>query len=255
MNETIVSVSDIPALGRAEAAVLAAAENERIVELVRSLTGDDWSRPTDCSDWDVRALTSHVVGGMEFNMSVREFVHQVRAGKKAAGDRPDIDGMTEVQVRERSHLGPAELVQRLEVVAPRSARARRRLPVPLRQIAMKVEVGGAPETWRLGYLFDVILTRDTWMHRVDIARATQRELTLTPEHDGRLVADVVADWARRHGRAFMLELGGPAGGSFRHAGTTQDDRVEEIALDAVEFCRIISGRASGAGLLTQEVPF
>ena len=26
-------------------------------------------------------------------------------------------------------------------------------------------------------------------------------------------------------------------------------------LDAIEFCRILSGRASGAGLLTQEVPF
>jgi hypothetical protein len=30
---------------------------------------------------------------------------------------------------------------------------------------------------------------------------------------------------------------------------------EVITLDAVEFCRILSGRASGAGLLAQEVPF
>ena len=37
----------------------------------------------------------------------------------------------------------------------------------------------------------MILTRDTWMHRVDISRATGRDLVLTAEHDGRIVADVV----------------------------------------------------------------
>lgn len=30
---------------------------------------------------------------------------------------------------------------------------------------------------------------------------------------------------------------------------------EEITLDAVEFCRILSGRGDGNGLLTQAVPF
>jgi hypothetical protein len=52
----------------------------------------------------------------------------------------------------------------------------------------------------------VIYTRDTWMHRMDTARAVGVDVALTPEHDGRIVADVVADWARRHGRPFELEL-------------------------------------------------
>lgn len=102
----------------------------------------------------------------------------------------------------------------------------------------------------MGYLLDVILTRDTWMHRVDIARATGRPLELTPEHDGRIVADVVAEWARRHGRPFTLHVEGPAGGTF-----TNGVDGEEITIDAIEFCRILSRRATGAGLLTQEVPF
>ena len=88
------------------------------------------------------------------------------------------------------------------------------------------------------------------MHRVDISRVTGRSLVLTPEHDGRIVADVVAEWARRHGCSFRLELTGPAGGTF-----IKGDGGEAITLDAVEFCRILSGRAVGAGLLTQEVPF
>jgi hypothetical protein len=33
------------------------------------------------------------------------------------------------------------------------------------------EINGVPEPWTLGYLIDVILTRDPWMHRMDIAAA------------------------------------------------------------------------------------
>jgi hypothetical protein len=75
-------------------------------------------------------------------------------------------------------------------------------------------------------------------------------MELTAEHDGRIVADAVAEWARRHGQPFLLQLTGTAGGSF-----TQGAGGEAITVDAVEFCRILSGRASGTGLLTQEVPF
>jgi uncharacterized protein (TIGR03083 family) len=265
VTTTFTPVQQIPALDRREAAVLAAAENERFVEVARGLSGGDWSKPTDCPAWDVRAMASHVLGVMDANASPRVFVHQFRAGKKAAGDRPDIDGMTEVQVRERAHLDPAQLVDRLTLMAPKAARGRKRVPSLLRNAPMKVEVAKVMETWRLGYLLDTILTRDTWMHRVDISRATGREPVLTPEHDGRIVADVVAEWARRHGRPFTLELTGVAGGAFTSGpstsghstrGTeTNDVSSESIALDAVEFCRILSGRATGAGLLNQEVPF
>jgi uncharacterized protein (TIGR03083 family) len=250
MTTLSTPVQEVPDLGRAEAAVLAAAENERFVALVESLGPDDWTEPTDCSDWDVRALVSHVVGAMESNASIPEFVHQLRAGKKAAGDRPDIDGMTEVQVRERAALGPRQLTQRLVAIAPKAARARKRVPAVVRGRTMKVEVAGVMEPWRLGYLFDVIFTRDTWMHRVDIARATRRPLELDAGHDGRLVAGVVAEWSRRHGQPFTLHLEGPAGGSF-----TTGEAGEMITIDAVEFCRTVSGRATGTGLLAQEVPF
>jgi len=250
MTTVSTPVQEIPTLGRSEAALLAAAENDRFVALVESLDPDDWTNPTDCPAWDVRALVSHVVAAMEANASIPKFVHQLRAGKKAAGDRPDIDGMTEVQVRERLDLGPAALTARLTAIAPKAARARKRVPALVRGRTMNVEVAGTMEPWKLGYLFDVIFTRDTWMHRVDIARATRRPLDLDAEHDGRLIADVVAEWARRHGQLFTLHLEGPAGGSF-----TRDGSGETITLDAVEFCRTVSGRAPGTGLLTQEVPF
>ena len=250
MITTSTPIEEIPALIRPETGDLAAAENQRVLDLLRSLRDDDWSKPTDCPAWDVRALAAHVLGGMEAFASVRQFVHQMRAGRKAAGDGPFIDGMTAVQVRERAGLSRDQLLARLADVGPRVARARGRVPRPLRWMPMKEEVGGVPERWRMAYLLDVILTRDTWMHRVDIARATGHEMVLTAGHDGRLVADVVAEWARRHGQPFALHLEGLAGGTF-----TQGSGGEEIRIDAVEFCRILSGRDASTGLLTQEVPF
>jgi hypothetical protein len=143
------------------------------------------------------------------------------------------------------------VLRRLAEAGPQSARFRSRVPSPFRAMPMKQELlSGKSESWKMGYLLDTILTRDTWMHRVDIARATGREFVQTANHDGRIVADAVAEWARRHGQPFTLELGGPSGGSF-----TQGAGGETISLDAVELCRIFSGRAIGSGLLTQEVPF
>jgi uncharacterized protein (TIGR03083 family) len=250
MTVMTTRVEQLPGLGRSEAARIAATENERFARLVSSLATEDWTKPTDCPAWDVRALVSHVLGAMEGNVSFPQFLHQLRAGKKAAGDRPLVDGMTEVQVRERSHLEPPALVERLAETAGPAARARARVPSPLRRLPMKVDVEQVMERWTLGYLFDVILTRDTWMHRVDVCRATGSALELTADHDGRIIADVVAEWARRHGQPFTLRLLGPAGGTY-----TLGNNGEDITIDAVEFCRTASGRAEGTGLLGQPVPF
>jgi uncharacterized protein (TIGR03083 family) len=250
MTITSTPAGQIPEIARREAATIAAVENRRFAELLAELTADDWSRPTDCAEWDVRQIACHVLGAMEGQAWIPRFIHQLRAGNKAAGDRPAIDGMTEVQVRERAHLAPGQIVERLTRAAPRAARVRSRIPGLVRRAPMKVEVDSVMEKWRMSYLVDVILTRDTWMHRIDISRATGRPLVLTADHDGRIVADVVAEWGRRHGRPFTLQLGGTAGGCYATA-----DAGETIATDAIEFCRVVSGRAPGAGLLAQVVPF
>jgi len=251
MRMTLRPVGDIQPINRSEAKVLAAAENDRMLDVLRSLSEAEWCAPTDCPAWDVRALGGHILGGMEGFSSFRRLIHMMRAAKKEAGTGSLVDGMTAAQVRERADLSTAELLRRLAEAGPRSAVFRSRLPAPLRAMSMKEELlSGKTEKWTMGYLFDTILTRDTWMHRVDVARATERDMMLTPEHDGRIVADAVAEWARRHGRPFTLELTGPAGGTFVHGYGG-----ELITLDAVEFCRMLSGRASGTGLLAQEVPF
>ncbi len=109
------------------------------------------------------------------------------------------------------------------------------------------------ETWKLGYLIDIIYLRDLWMHRVDLVRAVGRPFELSSAHDGRIVSDVAYEWARRHGKAFVLELTGPAGGTYSHDSTSSE--ATHVSLDAVEFSRALAGRAPTAGLLTIVVPF
>lgn len=249
---TATRVETIPPITRAEVEGLARTEYARVADQLRSLSVDDWAKPTDCPLWDVRAMAGHSTGMLStftgYRTLMREMNTATKAAKRSGG--PMIDALTAKQVADHADLSTTQLIDKVDEVGPRAARWRATRPALFRRMPMKEEVGGKQETWRIGYLLDVILTRDPWMHRVDVARATGREMELTPEHDGRIVADVVAEWARRHGTPFTLTLTGPAGGTY-----VSGDNGAHFTIDAVEFCRTLSGRATGDGLLTQEVPF
>jgi uncharacterized protein (TIGR03083 family) len=227
---------------------LAADEYDRMVTQLRRLAATDWGRPTDCPAWDVRELVGHTVGMTEMAASFPEQMRQMKAAGKAGG--VFIDALTALQVEKHKSDTPDVLVARLAKVGPKAAKGRRRTPGFIRRRPMPElqNVGGVDEAWTVGYLVDVILTRDTWMHRVDIARAAGQVVEVTADHDGVLVADVVTEWAGRHGQPCTLTLTGPAGGTW-----TFGSGGPQLTEDAVEFCRGLSGR--GAPALGTEVPF
>jgi uncharacterized protein (TIGR03083 family) len=246
-----IDVTSIPPITHSEAMALQAVELERAIDMLGTLDAEQWTTQTNCPDWDVRRMWLHVLGASEAGASIRENLHQMRLARKR---RKELGvaleaGLSGVQVAEREHLSPDELLRRLSDIAPKTVRGRSRTPRPLRAVKISID---APvvEKWKLGYLIDVIYLRDAWMHRVDTTTATGAELVLTPDHDGRLVADVVAEWARRHGQPFTLELTGPAGGSFTAAGGS-----EPTVIDAVEFCSLLAGRGTPTGLFATIVPF
>jgi len=251
MQSTVIAAEEIPPLEHEEAMRLAQTEYQRLIELVEALAPEDFTRPTDCTGWDVAAVLGHLLGMMERNADRAEVARQsTAAGQRAAATgEPWIDALTALQVAEHAQLTPAQLVEAVRRAAPLSLAARSQATPEERAITFK---SGMPngEEWTAGYLIDVIHTRDPWMHRVDICRATAAELVLTAEHDGRVVADVVAEWARRHGQPFTLVLDGPAGGNY-----TSGAGGPHLQLDAVQFCRVLSGRGAADGLLAQQVPF
>jgi uncharacterized protein (TIGR03083 family) len=244
-------VEDILPLEHEEAMERAEVEVHRLLAVVDGLGEDDWSRPTDCAGWTVRDMLGHLLGMWELQADPTERGRQIGAAAEAArrSGRLRIDELTALQVREHAHLSPAELRAALHEAGSRGLAARRGLAADVRATPYDPEIPGEG-VWTVGRLFDVIHTRDPWLHRVDISRAVGRDLVLSPEHDGRLVENVVAEWAAKHGKPFVLDLSGPAGGRYvAGAGGA------EIDVDAIEFCRILSGRATGAGLLATGVVF
>lgn len=243
-----------PRMDRDVAMRLATTEYERFLDLLRSLSLDDWTRPTDCPRWDVRAIAGHTTGMALMATGLKETLRQSWVSKRRGG--VPLDALTALQVEEHADLTTGELVDRFAAIGPRAARGRRRTPALVRRWKFPApqDVAGKAERWTNGYLIDTILTRDPWMHRMDICRATGRAPVLTPEHDGLLVADVVEEWADRHDRPYQLHLTGPAGGRF-----SKGKDGLELVLDAVDFCRVLSGRTARhtmrGDLLEVTVPF
>lgn len=242
-------------IGHREAFALAETAYDRFAGVVESVRSDQWDLPTDCEDWTVRDLVGHMVGAMRSAASMRELFRQQkevsRRHRRDGGNDTDI--MTALQIELTAELGTDELVAQCRRLVTPAAVGRRRTPAPARRwVSFPVEFGTTSESWKLGYLVDVVLTRDAWLHRIDLCRALGVPPELTADHDGRLVADVVAEWARRHGQPCLLTLTGPAGGTFVFGSTEEAERLE---LDAVEFCRTLSGREQGTGLAATDVPF
>lgn len=255
MNTTAIEVGDITALDRNEALTLGETAYRRLIDELERLDEADWQRPTDCTLWTVRDLAGHVAGMMwsmsKLRRGAAEQAQSARRAKREGGD--PVDAMTAIQVERMAELSTKELVERMREMVPGAIAGRRRLPEAIAGRAkFPQEVGGQTEKWAASYLFGAIVTRDTWLHRVaDLAGAIGRSPALDADHDGRIVADVVVEWAGRHGQPFELVLAGPAGGHFRSGA--QGPLIE---LDAIEYCRMLSGRAEPThDLLRTEVPF
>ncbi|WP_122262145.1 maleylpyruvate isomerase family mycothiol-dependent enzyme [Ornithinimicrobium cerasi] len=238
-----------PAFDRDVAERLATTEYQRVADLLERLTPEQWAADSGCPGWDVRAMAGHMLGMLQMVASRRELVRQQLASARAAKREGGllIDALTALQVRKNAGLSTSELTAEVRRVAPRAVKGRVGLPAFLRTQTMQDEQDG---WWTYAYLMDVVLTRDPFMHRIDITRATGEPMAATADHEGVLVDDVVREWAGRHGMPFTLELSGPAGGRWQ-----EGEGGERLSMDAFDFCRVLSGRGPATGLLTTQVPF
>jgi uncharacterized protein (TIGR03083 family) len=240
-----------PALDRPTAMRLAATEYGRFNAMLAELKPDEWTLATNCPGWDVRAMAAHLLGMADMAASPWESRRQIKEATKRGG--VFIDALTGLQVEEREELEPAHIVAQYERAGLRATKGRRRIPGLMRRRRLPATQTDGLEDWTLGYLVDVILTRDPWMHRMDIAAVTGREPELTADHDGVLVDDVVREWASRHRQPCTLTLTGPAGGSWVFGDDPSTG--PELQYDAVEFCRQVGGRGETDGVLKTLVPF
>jgi uncharacterized protein (TIGR03083 family) len=249
--QTVHDVATITRIDHAEAMELAAVENAKFAQQLRSFTTEDWGKPTDCDRWDVRAVAAHVVGSAAGQASPREFVRQVRGGKRfriEMGSPFWWDGMNELQVHERAACTTDELVAEWDERSAQALRARRKLPRAIANLPV-LNLPAPVGRQRVAYLFDVGFTRDVWAHRIDLAVATGLAFDADQAHDGRLLEDIVAEWAGTHGEPFTLEFTGPL-----HNVYQSGDDGEHVTIDAVEFVRTLAERTEGTGVLRHSLP-
>ncbi len=256
-TDTATDVATVTRITRGtDAREVALAAYEQLLGLLRRLEPADWDAPTDCDAWHVADMVRHLAGAAKGCASVPELVRQQAWGALHARqyDGNALDATNDLQVQDHAHLSPGQLVRALRERAPRAVAGRLRTPGLVRRVDVTVDDSGSsvgmPTRLNLGHLMDVVYTRDVWLHSVDIERATGVTVDRGRHPDARILEDVVAEWAGRHGQPFELTLTGPAGGRFR-----QGSGGPQLELDAIEFARTISGRAAGDGLLATLVWF
>ncbi len=237
----VVSAERIPYTNADEAQRLMTEAFERLLSLLESLHADDWSKPTACTAWDVHDMVAHQAGGCLSGVSYREMLRQY-SQMPQKGQLPE-DAINALQVGERKRMTPAELIEELRQTGPKAIHNWAYGFHAIKWIHAPHAVGGFMS---LRYLMWVIHSRDTWMHRLDICRATNRPFEQTREHDGRIVELVVRDVAeklkkRLKGRAITLNLTGIAGGRWQIGNGAP---AAEMEMDALDFNIFVSGRFS-----------
>lgn len=238
-SPAVLEAVRIPYVNAAEAETLLLTELERFTALVASLGPDDWDRPTACTAWSVRDVLAHQAGGYTSGTGYAEMLRQYSALPRR-GQLPE-DAINERQLRDRAGQSPAQLIAELRQAGPLAARNWAYGFGPLKPIAVPHPIGGLLS---VRHLMWVIHSRDTWMHRLDLCRATRRDFQQTPEHDGRIVALVLRDIGRRlhrrlAGRAVQFNLSGEAGGAWI---VGQGSAAAAIHMDALDFNILASGR-------------
>jgi uncharacterized protein (TIGR03083 family) len=227
-----------------EADRLAQAAYDALLEDLERLSPEDWRRPTECEGWTVRDMVAHLVGAAEGHASMPVFVRQYSWGvrHRSSFGGSSLDAMNQRQIDDQRDRSDDDLLRRLRWLAPRAVAGRARRARRLGRVPVGLEPAGSwyegmPTRTTMAELCAVVLTRDVWAHRLDLGRTVRRTPSLDPAVDGRIVADLVADWAARHGRPVTLTLTGDAGGVFRTG-----PGGPALTLDALDFARVMAGR-------------
>jgi uncharacterized protein (TIGR03083 family) len=194
---------------------------------------------------ELKQILAHVTGAAASYARWSEFKRQnslkVQRSYRVSG-LSFLDSLNQIQVDDRASATPGALIDELRTVGPRAIATRERLPGLLRAIRVPLpELGFVP----IGYLTDLIYTRDMWMHRLDICRATGHEMVRTSQHDGRITALVVRDLARKltprlGGRTVAYELIGISGGCWSLGENVRP--ITRITMDVLDFHLLASGR-------------
>lgn len=238
---TIIQAEQIPAVRKEEAAQIAAFELEQVLNVLDQLEGDDWTQPTECTEWNVRDMTAHLAGGCAGWARWRDFRRQLLTNPHMKDADVPVDAINRRELEDRADKTPQQLIDELREVGPKAIRNRKNLPVPLRII--KIPALPMPGKMSMAYLADIVYPRDQWMHRIDLCRATGKAFVNNSSHDRRLLDLIMRDIALTlDGRLnIVVNITGAATASYRFG---KGDPQAELDIDFIEFNRRSSERTT-----------
>lgn len=209
-------------------------------DLLASIDGDEWHRRTVCDEWDVADIAGHLIGQAEDVIHLSSFPRRFRKGKRVYPAAPRFDAHMMVQADEHRGTSPAELRALFDQLWAKATRRISGNPQLIRRFTMQVD--DVPRM-SYGYIQDILLARDLWMHRDDVCQALGRSFDAGPYAE-QLIAQVMYDleaagpfWGERP--AVVLELTGQGGGTYRLG---REEPIGRASVDAVGYMRTLSGR-------------
>ncbi|MDJ0314614.1 maleylpyruvate isomerase family mycothiol-dependent enzyme [Arthrobacter sp. H35-D1] len=241
MSSLTISATDIPATNRLEAASGYTAVMSGLAKQLDALSPADWGTATDCTGWSVRDMAAHFLGAQEDLTSIRRTLQRRRIGRQHYRRLSPLDAANQQQIDDHSSDTTNDVVACYLANIPKVARRVATFPTLLSGVPVDKTMapGGLP--LRIGYLYATIYLRDSWMHSIDIARATGVPRAST-EADGMVVGQILRDvsvvWS--DGPHIELELTGEVCGTWR-LGLANSNPIR-ITANGVDFCRRLSGR-------------
>ncbi|MEV5964121.1 maleylpyruvate isomerase family mycothiol-dependent enzyme [Kribbella sp. NPDC051952] len=237
---TAVLAQQIGRADRAQCRVHRDTEIQAWHDLLASIDGDEWHRRTVCDAWDVADIAGHLIGQAEDVIRLSSFPRRFRKSKRVYPKARRFDAHMMVQADEHRGTSPAELRASFDGLWAKATRRISSEPQLIRRFSMQVEDN---PRMSLGYIRDILLARDLWMHRDDVCQALGRSFDAGPYAD-ELIAQVIYDleasgpfWGDRP--AVVLELTGQGGGTYRLG---RGEPVGRASTDAVGYMRMLSGR-------------
>jgi uncharacterized protein (TIGR03086 family) len=166
--------------------------NAELVRRLRLVTDTDWSRPTPCDAWDVRALVNHFIGGN------RRYLMLLRGASAAEVDA----------TRTVDHIG-TDAVYSFTSTAPA-------LLAAFAEDGAMSRIGHHPNGDRTGAELAQLRVLDVAVHGWDLARAIGADEQLDPDLvDFALTCTVQIESLRRLGR-FAAPIDEVAASSPQH---------------------------------------
>ncbi|WP_020385752.1 maleylpyruvate isomerase family mycothiol-dependent enzyme [Kribbella catacumbae] len=241
MSTTVLAAREIARADRATARRHRDAEIQAWQDLLATIDGTEWQRRTVCTEWDVADIVGHLCGQAEDVNKPWSFPLRDRRARRVYPTVGLLDAHMLIQADDHRGTPPDVLRGRFDRLWAKATRTISRNPALIRKLQVKVEGIPGFDKLALGYIQDILLARDLWMHRDDVCQALGREFDAGP-YAGELIAQVMLDledgpfWK---GTPIVLTLTGAGGGTYRLG---QGDPIATVSTDAVGYMRTVSGR-------------